>query len=219
MDEDLQQHPKDIINLIKKQQETNCDVIYGTYLPHNIKHIFFRKITSNLLKNILQIAIPDLHPDYSSFRLIHKNTAKQICKMHNSYTFIDGYLSWITSNIDSYIVGHYSRYAGKSSYTLKKLLEHSINIFITFSKLPIRLLSYCSVIIFIFSIIMSSYLIIQKLYYNDLLIGYASLMVTITFGISFILMGIGILGEYICQINEKATNKPIYIVKDKMEKT
>lgn len=218
MDEDLQQHPKDIINLIKKQQESDYDVVYGTYLSRNIKHSLFRNITSNFLKKILRIAIPELHPDYSSFRLIRKDIAKQICKMRNSYTFIDGYLSWITSHIDSYCVQHYERYAGKSSYTLKKLIEHCINIFVTFSKLPIRFLFYISILTFTISTIISIYLLIRKLCYNDLLAGYTSVIVIIMFGVSFILMGLGVIGEYIYQINEKVTNKPNYIEKERRNK-
>ena len=125
--------------------------------------------------------------------------------MSNSYTFLDGYLSWITDSVSSVAVKHYDRIAGKSSYTLKKLISHSINIFVTFSNLPIRLLSYASIIVFVITVLYSVYIILKKLLYNDLLQGFPSIIITLGFGISLILLGLGFIGEYIYRINLKTT--------------
>ncbi|MDT8394535.1 MAG: glycosyltransferase family 2 protein [Bacteroidales bacterium] len=209
MDEDLQHDPSDIIKLINKQKEGNYDLVYANLV--RLKHSFYRNLTSRILKGLIRLSIPGLPSEYSAYRLIKTNLAKETLSMNNSYTFLDGYLSWITLYSSSIDIQHYKRPIGKSSYSLRKLINHALNIFFTFSNAPIRLLTYISVIIFTFSTIYAIYLIIRKLIYDDLISGYASTMIILGFGIGIIVFGMGIIGEYLYRINLKTTKRPNYI--------
>jgi undecaprenyl-phosphate 4-deoxy-4-formamido-L-arabinose transferase len=208
LDEDLQQDPFDLPKLIAKQKEGDYDLVYGKF--EELHHSFFRRFTSNLFKKIISKGIPSLNTDYTAYRLIKSKIAKSVIEMRNSYTFIDGYFSWITTNVGSCEVSHHDRYAGVSSYTFSKLIEHSINIFVTFSNYPIRLLTKFSIVLFILNIFYGIYLVVRKLVWNDLAMGYPSLLLIITFGISLIMLAIGIVGEYIYRINMKTTKRPNY---------
>jgi len=211
MDEDLQHAPEDILILITKQQEKDYDVVYGKYETR--KHSGFRNLGSSLLKMIIDIGIPDIHRDYSAFRLIKSSITKATVEMRNSYTFLDGYLSWITTHCGSCIVSHNERQGGVSAYTLNKLVNHTINIFVTFSDLPIRFLSKFSITLLIGMIFFSIYIITRKLLYNDFAMGYPTLILAIGFGVGFIMLALGIIGEYIYRINLKTTKRPNYIIK------
>lgn len=212
MDEDLQHNPFDIEKLILKQKENDYDIVYGKAIK--LKHSFFRNITSKILKKILKFSIPELHPDYSAFRLIKTSIAKETLQMNNSYTFIDGYLSWITTNVSSIEISHNERAGGTSAYNTRKLINHSVNIFVTFSNMPIRMLTYSSVLILIISAIFSVYLVVRKIIFNDIVAGYTSFMVVLGFGIGLILFSLGIIGEYIYRINLKTTKRPNFIEKE-----
>jgi undecaprenyl-phosphate 4-deoxy-4-formamido-L-arabinose transferase len=209
MDEDLQHIPDDIFQLFQKQIEKDYDVVYGHYETRNHSH--FRNFTSSILKRIIRLSIPDLNEDYSAFRIIKSNIAKSTMSMRNSYTFLDGYLSWITTHTSSCLVSHQKRVAGKSSYTIKKLITHSINIFITFSDLPIKIVTWSSFVFFLFTIIYSIWILFQKLFYKNLVPGFASMIILISLGVGFILMAIGILGQYLHRINMKTTKRPNYM--------
>ncbi|WP_046745282.1 glycosyltransferase family 2 protein [Kordia zhangzhouensis] len=211
MDEDLQHQPKDIQKLLEKQQEGDYDVVYG--VNATLEHSKFRNITSRIMKKVLSYAIENLHKDYSAFRLIKKDIALQLIEMRNSYTFLDGYLSWITNNVSSTTVEHKERFAGESSYTMKKLIEHSINILFTFSNIPIRILSYSSIIIFLVTLVYSIYIVVRKLLYDDLIAGFPTLIIAIGLGMSALLLGLGIVGEYLYRINLKTTKRPNYTIK------
>ena len=215
IDEDLQQDPNDIIKLLEKQKENDYDVVYGKF--KELKHSTFRNLTSNLLKKLIKWGIPNLHPDYSALRLIKKEIYKVLPKLENSYTFLDGYITWITSNVTSTPVSHSVRKDGKSSYNIKKLIEHSINIFVTFSNLPIRILTFSSVIAFVATIAYSAIIAYQRIVGQISIPGYASLIIAIGLGVGFILLGLGIIGEYIYRINLKTTKRPNYISIEKKE--
>lgn len=208
MDEDLQHDPQDIEKLIRTYQQTNSDVVYGTY--KRIRHKWYRNITSNILKRMIKIGIPDLHKDYSAFRLIKKSIAVSTIQMQNSYTFLDGYLSWITKNSASCQVDHKERIAGNSSYTMRKLIRHSINIFTTFSDLPIKTVSWLSFVFFLFAICYSAFILFQRIILKSLAPGYASIIILISIGFGAILLSIGILGHYLHQVNLKTTKRPNY---------
>ena len=210
MDEDLQHHPKSIQQLIETQIKSNSDLVYGIYKERS--HNWFRNITSSVLKLILKIGMPKLHQDYTSFRLIKGKIAKETINMCNSYTFLDGYLSWITSNISSVKVMHYQSKEGKSSYSTRKLIKHTLNIFLTFSTLPIRFLTIISFLFFTFSSSYTIYIIISKLLNENYAAGFPTLITFLGFGFGFVLLGMGILGEYIQRINQKTTNRPNFIV-------
>ena len=210
MDEDLQHAPEDIIRLINKQAESDFDVVYGKY--EELNHSIFRNVSSKILKRIINIGIPDIHPDYSAFRLLKSSVAKSTIEMRNSYTFLDGYISWITSNVGSCLVTHNVRQGGVSAYNLGKLINHSINIFVTFSNLPIRFLSKMSIGLLIGMCFFAGYIIVRKLVYNDLALGYSSLILAIGFGVGLIMLALGIIGEYIYRINLKTTKRPNYKV-------
>lgn len=209
MDEDLQHSPSDIERLIQRQQEGDFDVVYGKL--EELQHSSFRNATSKAMRYLLRASIPDLHPDYSAFRLIKREVARYCLDMRNSYTFLDGYLTWITTHIASTPVLHQKRGAGQSSYTIGKLVAYSINIFVTFSNVPIRLLSFTSVVVFILTSSYSTYVLIRKLVYDDFLLGFPSLIISIGFGVGLILLGMGVLGEYIHRINLKTTRRPNFI--------
>ncbi|QNH61464.1 glycosyltransferase family 2 protein [Hymenobacter sediminicola] len=209
LDEDLQHAPADIALLIQRQQDADFDVVYGCYEAR--RHSGPRNLASWLMRKLLRSSIPDLHPDYSPFRLLKANVARHCLEMRNSYTFLDGYLTWVTAHVGSVPVSHGPRAAGQSAYTARKLLRHSLNIFITFSDAPVRMLSYASVVVFMLTTLYSGYILVRKLVYNDLLPGFASLIIAIGFGVGLLLLGMGILGEYIHRINLKTTRRPNFV--------
>lgn len=208
MDEDLQHAPEDIQKLIDKQNEMDYDVVYGKYEIRN--HSGFRNAGSSMLKRIIDVGIPDIHPDYSAFRLIKAGIAKSCITMRNSYTFLDGYISWITTNCSSCIVSHSERQGGVSAYNFSKLINHTINIFVTFSNLPIRFLTKLSFFVLFLMTLYSTYIIVRKLVFNDLAMGYPSLVIIVGFGVGLIMLALGIIGEYIYRINLKTTQRPNY---------
>lgn len=212
MDEDLQHNPQEIIKLINHQTINSSDLVYGVY--NQLNHSFFRNLTSKILKKLLVFGIPELHPDYSSYRLIKKDIASKMVDMKNSHTFLDGYLTWITTNVSSVKINHHNSQSGESSYTLRKLIEHSINIFVTFSGHPIRFLTYLSILFFVVSFAYSFYIIISSLTITNYDAGFPTIASILGFGFGSLLLAIGVIGEYIQRINLKTTNRPNYNIRE-----
>jgi len=66
----------------------------------------------------------------------------------------------------------------------------------------------------LFSLIFSVYQVANKLIFNNVIPGYASVIVFIAVGVSIILFGLSIIGEYLFRVNLKTTKRPNFIVKN-----
>ena len=215
MDEDLQHDPKDIISLVRKQQEGNYDVVYGDY-DCDRQHNGFRNSTSRALKYLLSKAIPELHPKYSAFRVLRPTLANAVLDMRNSYTFLDGYLSWLTTHVTSCPVTHNERRAGMSGYTTQALIEHAANVFVTFSNFPIRLMIRVSMVLFLVTLVFSLYVVFRKIFDPEgLALGYPSLIISSGLGTGLILLALGVVGEYLHRVNQKTTRRPNFFLRGK----
>ena len=133
LDEDLQHDPAYIKPLIKKQQEGDYDVVYAVF--NNLVHPRLRNITSKMLRWLLKLTVPRIFPDYSSYRLIKRETAEDITRLKSSYPCIDGYLCWVTKKFGTIKAEHFRRTNGNSSYSLYKLIRHAALIEIAYSPL------------------------------------------------------------------------------------
>lgn len=212
MDEDLQHHPEDVAKLLQRQREGGFDVVYGAYADR--QHNAFRNITSNGLKAMLRIGLPGLHGDYTSFRLLTRKVTQETTLLRNSYTFLDGYLTWITSNVASCEIGHHESSETTSSYSVKKLVAHTFNILFNFTDLPIRVLTILSVVTLVASTSYGTYTVVRAFIQKDQLIGFPTLVALLGFGFGIVLLGLTVLVQYIARINEKTTNRPSFVVKE-----
>lgn len=212
MDEDLQHHPEDVLKLLARQSEGAYDVVYGSYADR--QHNAFRNLTSTGLKAMLRVGLPGLHGDYTSFRLLTRNVAQETTLLRNSYTFLDGYLTWITSNVSSCEIGHRESSETTSSYSVKKLVTHTINILFTFTDLPIRILTILSILTLLASTSYGAYTVVRAFTQRDQLIGFPTLVALLGFGFGIVLLGLTVLVQYIARINEKTTNRPSFVVKE-----
>lgn len=209
LDDDLEQSPEDIPLLFSKAQQGHA-LVYGVY-PERA-HAAWRNVTSAVARYLFKKAIPQLNDAYTSFRVIEGELARAVCRFESPFSFVDGYLSWLTGNCASVEVAHSARAHGTSNYTLRKLLAHTINIFVTFSDLPLRLASWVGIGAFLLGMFWFCYILLMKLVGGITVSGFASLMAGIILFGGIQLFILGIFGEYLSRINFKTSKKPLFLV-------
>jgi polyisoprenyl-phosphate glycosyltransferase len=209
IDDDLEHEPEHIPLLIDKARE-NHDIVYGVF-PYRT-HTSWRNITSNVIRKLLKFAIPTLNREYSSFRVIRGDLARQLTRFDSAFPFVDGYLSWITNNYATVSLVHGDRDSGKSNYTFAKLVIHTANIFVTFSDLPLRIASWVGFGAATAGIIWLLWIVILRIMHGITVSGFASVMAAILCFSGIQLLILGILGQYIARINFKTTRKPLFVI-------
>jgi undecaprenyl-phosphate 4-deoxy-4-formamido-L-arabinose transferase len=209
MDNDLEQNPEDLSLLYQKAQE-GYDLVYGVYEART--HSRWRNLTSEIARKMFRVAIPSLNDAYTSFRLIRRPVAHALERFDSPYPFVDGYLSWLTNRYATVTVKHGTRNEGRSTYTFRKLFAHTLNIFVTFSDLPLKMATWIGIGSAGLGAIAFLAILLNKLLGGITVSGYASLMAAILLFGGIQLFILGVMGEYLGRINFKTSRKPLYLV-------
>lgn len=209
IDEDLEQPPESVPALLEKARQGHL-VVYG--VNEKRSHARWRNLTSELGRSAFKFAIPSLNREYTSFRVIHQSVAKGLERFQSPFTFIDGYISWITNTYATVIVPHDTGAHATSSYSLRKLVAHMINIFVTFSDLPLRVATWMGVGASVGGAAWGLLILVLKLMGTVSVSGYASIMAGMTFLGGIQLLILGIFGEYIARINFKTASMPLFLI-------
>jgi len=209
LDDDLEQAPENLPELYRKALE-GFDLVYGVYPQRS--HKTWRNATSAIARWLFNKAIPSLNYEYTSFRMIRGNIARELQRFDSPFPFVDGYLSWLTNRCASVEVPHGVRVSGTSNYTFRKLLTHTINIFVTFSDLPLRMASWLGLLSFLLGMGWLAFIVLRFLVGGISVSGFASIMAGILLFGGVQLLVLGVFGEYLGRMNFKSSKKPLFLV-------
>jgi len=137
LDDDGQNPPAEAVRLWQHAQTTGLDVVFGHYKEK--QHSTFRNLGSWFTNRMTDWAL-DKPPGFylSSFRCVDAFIAKAVVSYAGPYPYVDGLLLQVTQRIGSIEVRHDPRRAGRSSYTLRRLLRLWLSAWLNFSVHPLR---------------------------------------------------------------------------------
>lgn len=212
MDDDFQNPIGEVIQLVESAVENDYDVVYSYY--EKKKHSLFRNFGSRFNDRVANFMLKKPKDLYlSSFKVINRFLSNEIIKYQGPFPYIDGLILQNTDKIGKVKVEHNVRQEGRSGYTIKKLLSLWLNMFTSFSILPLR----TSIILgFAFSFIgmfLGIYTVIEKFMKPDIPVGYASMVVILTVFAGVQLIMLGMVGEYIGRIFLSLNRRPQYTIK------
>ena len=139
LDDDLQNPPEEIPNLLSKLRE-GFDVVYGT--PRNEQHGLLRDMASRITKLALQSTMGmDNARKASAFRAFRSQIRRAFENYRSPTVNIDVLLTWGTTRFAAVSVLHERRHQGESGYNLSRLITHALNMMTGFSTLPLQMAS------------------------------------------------------------------------------
>ena len=113
--------------------------------------------------------------------------------------FVDEYLMQYAIRQSSCLVEHSPRAYGKSNYTGWELFKMAVEIIVFHSALPLKMITRFGLVMSFVFFFFGCFYIWQKMF-NDVQLGFTSLVVSIFFSTGMILLSLGIIGEYIRKI-------------------
>ena len=115
-------------------------------------------------------------------------------------------------------VQHNERQAGRSKYSLYKLIRLNFDLVTGFSVMPLQVFSVFGFILTILSGILVVYMVLQRIIEGPQVQGVFTLFAIVFFLIGILLFGIGLLGEYVGRIYQEVQRRPRYLVRAILEK-
>ena len=212
IDDDLQNPPEEILKLLEEIQK-GYDVVYSKY--HQKKHHWFRNFGSKINDIFATWLLEKPKNLYlCSFKIINRAVINEIIKYKGPFPYIDGLILRCTSNISSVFVQHNARTAGKSNYTLSKLIHLWLSMFVNFSIKPMRAMMGIGGLVMLSSVVLAIYFIIDKILNPEIVSGWTSLMVILLFLGGVQILFLGLIGEYIGKNYLDQNGTPQFTVKN-----
>ena len=138
LDDDGQNPPSEAARLSEHARATGLDVVFGHYVEK--RHSAWRNLGSWFTNRMTDWALDKPRGFYlSSFRCVSAFAARQVLDYAGPYPYLDGLLLQVTQRIGSIDVRHDPRRAGRSTYTLRRLVRLWLSAWVNFSLLPLRL--------------------------------------------------------------------------------
>jgi glycosyltransferase involved in cell wall biosynthesis len=214
LDDDLQHNPEDIPQLVSALKEKEVDIIFGVPIDYQYKN-GYRKHVSKLWK-VGTHKLNNALEDGSSFRVIKKEIIDKVISHRQHFIFIDEMLGWYTDIIDVVKVKFNKTEKKESGYSAIKLFFLMLNLGIFYSSLPLKMMTYGGLFMSLFSFLLGLKFIYKKIFIGVSVSGYTSLMVTILFSTSLLLICLGVIGQYLGKIYTVLNNKPTYSIKKQL---
>lgn len=213
IDSDLQDPPELISKLIEKWENNNFDIIEAKRIDRK-SDSFFKKISSALFYSLLNLISKNkISNNVGDFRLVSREVVNSIKKLNERNRYMKGILSWPGFQKSFIEYKRDKRVAGKTKFSFFKLLHLAIDGITSFSIAPLKIITFLGFVGLIISLIFAIIILFQKFFLNNLVTGYAFLILIILFFSSVQLLSLGVMGEYIGKIYFEVKRRPIYIIK------
>jgi len=211
IDADLQDDIECIPKMVKAFEEGN-DIVYGVKVSREADPLM-KKLTAQTFYRLQSTMGVESVYNHADFRLMSKRALDMLSdyKEHNLY--LRGLIPQIGlkhTTVDDVIS---ERFAGKSKYTLGKMLRLALNGITAFSVRPLFIIYNIGILFLIIAFLIGCYVAYSFLF-GYVEPGWASLIISIYLVGGFVLMSIGIIGTYIGQIYTEVKGRPLYHVQD-----
>ena len=211
LDADLQDDIECIPQMVKDFEAGN-DIVYGVKVSREADSYMKKMTAQSFYKFQESMGIESIY-NHADFRLMSRRALDMLStyKEHNLY--LRGLIPLIGlkhSKVDD-VIGE--RYAGKSKYTLSKMVRLALNGITAFSVKPLYAIYNIGILFLLVAFLIACY-VVYSLLFGYVEPGWASLMFSIWIVGGFILISMGIVGTYIAQVYTEVKRRPLYHIQE-----
>jgi polyisoprenyl-phosphate glycosyltransferase len=215
LDADLQDDIEAIEKMVE-QYRAGAKVVYGVRDDRSSDTWFKRQTAESFYKLMNWMGVPVVF-NHADFRLVDRRILEEFGSFRETNLFLRGIIPLVGFRSEKVFYKRLERQAGESKYPLGKMLLFAWNGITSFSTFPMRLVLYFGVFNFLISLIIMGYIFVSYLFGN-IVPGWTSTVVPMTFFSGSNMMAIGLIGEYIGKIYEEVKARPRYIIEEVLEK-
>ena len=180
------QDPPELIIDMYNKTKDGYDIVYGKRLKRE-NETAFKKFTAFAFYRVLNYMCDiDIPKDTGDFRLMTKPVV--------------GMVPWTGFKSTPIMFNRDERFAGETKYPLSKMLKLASNAIFSFSTKPLKVFYVIGILLLFLAILNISNVYLTSLF----LVG------------AFQLFGMGLLGEYLGRIFDDVKDRPLYVVKNKI---
>lgn len=215
IDADLQDDYKLIPQMLEYCVKDGCDVVYGVRKDRSTDSRFKRVTATTFYKFMAWMNVKTIY-NHADFRLMSRRYVQALEEYPERNLYIRGIVSRMGYPSASVYYDRTERQAGETKFTLAKMVSLAVDGITSFSIKPMRLLLLTGLCFIVFAFCMLLYVLFSLK--GASASGWPSLMLSLWFIGGVLLVGLGIMGEYIGKIYLETKGRPRYHISRKLLK-
>ncbi len=209
MDADLQDDYLVIEDFIEEFQN-GSEIVYGVRSSRK-SDSFFKRLSARFFYRLMMLLGGQIVNNHADFRLVSKRAVEDLKSFNEVNLFLRGIFPLIGYNTAKVFYSRPERYAGKSKYSIRKMLSFSFDGITSFSIRPLRFITMLGFLISIISMIYAVW-IIAALLQDQTIPGWTSTVLPIVLLGGIQIFAIGLIGEYVGKAYIEIKSRPRYII-------
>ena len=210
------QNPPELIPEIVRKWEKGFKLVMAVK-PESEGSILFNFLRRNYYKILDNISDIQVIRDSTGFGLYDAEVIEELKKIKEPYPFMRGLICDLGYEFDTIPFIQPSRKRGLTKNNFSTLYDIGMLGIISHSKFPIRFCAFLGFLIGAISFTIGlAYLLLKLIFWDSFPVGIAPLIIGLFFFIGLQFIFIGIIGEYIGSIHTYSQNRPLVVVKEKI---
>jgi glycosyltransferase involved in cell wall biosynthesis len=216
MDADGQHPPSLLPEMVRMWQNSGADIVEAVKQKRG-RESLSSKLGAQLFYVILNKLSGFHFKGASDFKLLNRKAVDGWLEMHERNVFFRGMTVWMGFNTVQIPFEVVPRSAGQSTWSVLKRLKLALIGITAFSSFPLHLVTFAGLIFLGVSVLLGIETLYLKLV-GRAVSGFATVILLELIIGSFLMISLGIIGEYLARIYEEVKGRPRYIVAESIER-
>ncbi len=215
MDADLQ-HPPEVIEQFVARWREGHVMVYGQRTDRIDESPMKRTAARAFYRLFERFGETGLPRGAGDFRLIDRRGVEALRSLGERARFSKGLYAWVGFRSIGVPFTVEARLHGSTKFSYRKLFSFAFDGITSFTTLPLRVWTYCGMLISVFSILAAAWYLFRTLLFGTDLPGFPSQIVSVMFFSGVQLMSLGVIGEYVGRIFAEVKARPLYVVAERL---
>ena len=211
IDADLQDDIECIPRMVKDFVQ-GYDIVYGVKVSRKADPLIKRMTAQAFYRLQASMGVDSVF-NHADFRLMSRKALQMLSHYQERNLYLRGLIPMLglpSTTVDDIIS---ERSAGKSKYTLGKMLNLALDGITSFSVKPLYSIIYLGVLFLVISLCIGVYGL-HALIVGTAVPGWSSLILSIWLVGGFVLISVGVTGVYVGKIFDEVKHRPLYHIKE-----
>lgn len=211
---------QDPVDLINEMIKGHFDDRYELVICHREERdeSFTRRLTSEVFYSLVRrLSFSNMPVGGFDYFLMGRRALDVLLRNSEAHPFLQGQVLWTGFPVRYISYRRQAREIGESRWTLGKKVTYLIDGVMSYSSMPIRLMSVAGFVIASTGFLYALYIIATRLIWGSVIQGWAALMVVILVLGGIQLLMLGVIGEYMWRTLAQARGRDAYVIEEVLD--
>ncbi len=188
-----------------------AEIVYGIRRSRRTDG-FFKRTTAEGFYRLLQTMGVELIFNHADFRLLSRRVVEELRSYNEHNLMLRGLIPQLGFTSALVYYDRQPRYAGKTHYSLAKMVSLAVNGITSFTEIPLRAITILGMLVSVFTFFLAAWALIVRLFNLAAVPGWASIVIPLYMLGGIQLLCLGVIGQYLAKIYSETKARPRFIV-------